>query len=189
MGIQELKAKAYELAGVSNTAQLKAKYRAIGNLNLRLKSSWQQAIDFLKTSPEAEQTATKSIINLKAEVYKIAQASTTQQLKRKYKALNSLNFSLKASWEKAFKILQRDQTDFQAWLENPAEEYKELFAEIESVSKALSEKNHNAQHLGEEAKEMAENLENLSQEAQAEVRELKQISEAADRIAQQAELN
>jgi len=78
MGINDLKAKAYELAGVSDTQQLKAKYQPIGDLNLRLKSSWQQAVALLEAG--LQPTSAKSISDLKAEVYALAQVAQTREL-------------------------------------------------------------------------------------------------------------
>jgi hypothetical protein len=103
MGINDLKAKAYELAGVSDTQKLKAKYQPIGELNLRLKSSWQQVIALLEA--DLQPTPAKNITDLKAEVYALAQVAQTEELKGKYPSLSSLNFSFKSSWETALNLL------------------------------------------------------------------------------------
>lgn len=198
MGINDLKAKAYELAGVSTTQQLKAKYATIGALNLRLKASWQQAVDFLHTNPVSDRpidpvsdprTPAKTIADLKAEVYALAHVSTPQQLKAKYDSLGALNFSFKISWEKALDLLATSQPDFQAWLANPPEEYKALFAEIEMVSENFSNKLETAKQLGQDAHEMAVSLEQLAQSAQTEAISLRQEAENADWVAQKAKLN
>jgi len=189
MGINDLKAKAYELAGVTTTQQLKAKYGAIASLNLRLKASWQEAIAFLETNPVGDRATPKTIAELKAKVYALAQVSTPQQLKAKYESLRALNFSFKASWEKAFNLLEANQKDFQSWLDNPPEEYKALFAEIETTSEEFSTKLKRAKQLGEEAQNMATSLEQLAQEAQNEAEQMRQEAEIAYRVAQQANLN
>ncbi len=187
MGINDLKAKAYELAGVSNTQQLKAKYQPIGDLNLRLKSSWQQVIALLEA--DLRPTPTKSISDLKAEVHALAQVAKTRELKTKYPSLSSLNFSFKSSWETAFNLLQADRPDFQNWLKNPPEEYRDLFKDIESVSAEFGDKVKKAKHLGEDALAMAESLEQLAEEAQTEAEELRQEAETAARVARRANLN
>lgn len=187
MGINDLKAKAYELAGVSNTQQLKAKYRPIGELNLRLKSSWQQVVALLEAGLQS--TPANSISHLKAEVYDLAQVAQTGELKAKYPSLSSLNFSFKSSWETALNLLQADRPDFQNWLKNPPEEYRDLFKDIESVSTEFGDKVKKAKHLGEDALEMAKSLEQLAEEAQAEAEHLRQEAETAARVAQRANLN
>lgn len=189
MGINDLKARAYELAGVTTTQQLKAKYKAIAPLNLRLKACWQEAIALLKTNPVGDRVNPKTITELKAEVYALAQVSTPQQLKAKYELLRAINFSSKTSWEKALNLLAANQPDFQAWLANPPEEYKALFAEIETTSEEFSTKLERAKQLGEEAQNMASSLEQLAQEAQNEAEQMRQEAEIAYRVAQQAKLN
>ncbi|MFQ4140373.1 hypothetical protein PGN35_029070 [Nodosilinea sp. PGN35] len=189
MGINDLKARAYALAGVTTTQQLKTKYVAIAQLNLRLKASWQKAIAFLETKPVSDRVNPKTLSKLKAEVYAIAQVSTTQQLKAKYASLNALNFSFRTSWERALKLLASDPQDFQSWLANPPEEYKDLFAEIETTSQEFSTKLERAKRLGEEAQKMATSLEQLAQEAQDESEQMWQEAELAYRVAQQAKLN
>ncbi|MEO1070022.1 MAG: hypothetical protein AAFW95_13030 [Cyanobacteria bacterium J06638_6] len=189
MGINDLKVKAYGLAGVTTTQQLKAKYTAIARHNLRLKASWQQAIAFLETNPVSDRSPVKTITELKAEVYTLAQVSTTQQLKAKSPALGALNFSFKASWEKALTLLAASSEDFQTWLTNPPEEYKALFAEIETVSEDFSTHLEKAKQLGQEALTMAIGLEQLAQDTQAEANELRTAAETAAQQAQQAQLN
>lgn len=189
MDIKELKAKAYELAGVSNTQQLKARYQTINKLNLRLKSSWQDVVDFLRTHPVANQIPPQTIHELKVAVYTLAQVSTTQELKTRYKALRTLNFSFRSSWTTALEFLNANQQDFQTWLANPPEDYKALFAEIDSASNDFRVKLEQAKILGKDARKMAESLEQLAQEAQEDVENLRGEAEIAYQVAQQAELN
>lgn len=187
MGINDLRAKAYKLAGVSNTQQLKAKYQPIRELNLRHTSSWQQAIALLEA--DLQPTPAKSIGDLRAEVYALAQVTQTKALKTKYPSLSALNFSFKSSWETALTLLQADQPNFQNWLENPPEEYKELFKNIESVSAEFGDKLEKAKHLGQDALAMAENLEQLAEAAQTEAEDLRKEADIAARAARQANLN
>lgn len=189
MGINDLKARAYKLAGVTTTQQLKAKYAAIAQLNLRLKASWQEAIAFLETKPVSDRVSPKTLGELKAEAYAIAQVSTPQQLKAKYTSLKALNFSFKTSWVKALSLLESNQKDFQSWLANPPEEYQALFAEIETTSKEFSTKLERAKQLGEDAQKMATSLEQIAQESQDESEQMWQEAKLAYRIAQQAKLN
>ncbi|WOD41155.1 hypothetical protein [Nodosilinea sp. E11] len=189
MRINDLKAKAYELGGVTTTQQLKAKYGAIAQLNLSLKTSWQNAIAFLETRPVGDPAPAKTIPELKAEVYALAQVSTLKQLRAKHESLKALNFSFKTSWETALTLLTAKPQDFQAWLDSPPEEYKALFAEIESVAEEFSTKLEKAKQLGQAAYEMATSIEQLGQDAQTESNQLRREAEAAYQVAQQAQLN
>ncbi|MBD0336763.1 MAG: hypothetical protein ICV62_14840 [Cyanobacteria bacterium Co-bin13] len=188
MEFSALKTEVYQLAGVSSTRQLKARYQPLASLNLRLKASWEKALDFFQANPVAQPAQIKTLSQLKSEVYALAQVSTPQQLKAKVEATRALNFSQKASWEKALALLQADQS-FQGWLSHPPEEYKDLFAEIESATTDLNKSLNKAQRLGQEAREMALSLEEQTAEVQKEAARLRQDREAARRLAQQAELN
>jgi hypothetical protein len=53
MKLQELKAKVYQLAGVSTTQQLKAQHSAIQSLDLRRKADWEKALIILQPQPPA----------------------------------------------------------------------------------------------------------------------------------------
>jgi hypothetical protein len=189
MKIQVLKAHAYELAGVTNTQELKANYDRIRRLNLRRKAAWQEAVEFLKTQPIPNHAGAKTIHELKAAVYKLAQVSGTKQLKANYASLGQLNFSFKSAWETALDLLQDNLSDFEAWRESPPEEYRELFADIESTSHALGESIGKAKALGKDAKEMAASLEKLGQEAKAEAEHLREDADTHLRVARQAEFN
>jgi len=126
---------------------------------------------------------------LKAKVYKLAKVSTTRQLKAKYEEIKTLDMRRTVSWEKAITIVQKHQDDFKDWLENPIEEYRELFAEIEVVSEEYDKKLAEAKQLGKGVISIASNLEALSEECQDEAARLRQEVKATRRIARQAELN
>jgi hypothetical protein len=188
MQLPALKAEVYQLAGVSNPRQLKARYRPLASLNLRLKSSWETALEFLKSNPEAGAAQPKTLPELKAEVYALAQVTTPRQLKAKVPATQSLNFSQRASWEKALALLTPQPT-FEGWLSQPPDEYKDLFADIEAATTSLNKALDKAQRLGQEAQDMATDLEEEAIAAQQEAADLKQALEAAQRLARRAELN
>ncbi len=189
MGINQLKAKAYALAGVTTTQQLKANYTAIAALNLRLKVSWQQVVAFLENNPPVQPNLDKTMATLKAEVYTLAGVANTQQLKARYEDFRALNFSYKAAWQTALAQLQAEPSDFQTWLANPPEEYKALFADIESVSADFNAKLDKAKALGQDARTMAEGLEQLAEDAQAEANQLRQEADLAYEVAQRSRLN
>lgn len=126
---------------------------------------------------------------LKAQVYELAEVSTTPQLKSKYEAVQSLDMRRKASWQQALTIVQNRQREFQDWLENPPDKYKELFTEIRLVSQSFDDKLVEAKQLAAEVNAIADSLEDLAQECQDEADSLKQEVKAAQRVAKQAELN
>ena len=49
MKLAELKAKVYELSGVTTTKQLKARYKDLKTLDLRCKDAWAKALAFLQS--------------------------------------------------------------------------------------------------------------------------------------------
>lgn len=126
---------------------------------------------------------------LKMKVYELANVSTTHQLKAKYEEINALDMRRKVSWEKALTLVQKHQNEFRNWLENPPEEYKELFAEVEAISREHDNKFTDVKQLAKELITMADHLEALSQDCQEEADHLKQEVKSAREIAKQAELN
>jgi predicted TIM-barrel fold metal-dependent hydrolase len=52
MKLDELRTKVYEVAQVSTTRQLKAKYEQIKALDMRRKASWEKALDVVQPPPD-----------------------------------------------------------------------------------------------------------------------------------------
>jgi chromosome segregation ATPase len=126
---------------------------------------------------------------LKVKVYELAEVNTTQQLKAKYADIKTLDMRRKGSWEKALTVVQRQQTEFGAWLGNPPEEYKNLFSEIAEVSQEYDRKSAKVKQLTQEALTTAASLETLAEECQDEANQLKQNVKASRKDAKRAELN
>ncbi|MBW4541472.1 MAG: hypothetical protein KME43_20365 [Myxacorys chilensis ATA2-1-KO14] len=126
---------------------------------------------------------------LKTQVLELAEVETTQQLKAKCAALRSLDMRHKASWEKALCVLKPSDSEFQAWLENPPEEYREVFAEIDSTAKQFDQVLTQARQLGQDINAIAENLEESVADLEAEAEQLQQEIQVGRRIAKQAERN
>jgi mevalonate kinase len=126
---------------------------------------------------------------LKAKVYQLSGVNTTKQLKAKYEEIKTLDMRLKTSWEKTLVILEKQPSEFEEWLENPPEEYKELFSEITKVSQKYDRKSAKTKHLAREVLSIANNLEELAEEYQDEANQVKQEVESAKRISKQARLN
>lgn len=126
---------------------------------------------------------------LKAKVYELAGVNTTQQLKVKYEEIKTLDMRRKISWEKALSVVQEQQSEFGKWLENPPEEYKDLFSEITEASQKYDQKSAKTKQLVQEVLSMANSLETLAEECQDEAAQLKRDVKTSRRIAKQAELN
>ncbi|MBD2094259.1 hypothetical protein H6F90_03740 [Trichocoleus sp. FACHB-591] len=126
---------------------------------------------------------------LKAKVYELAKVTTTQQLKVKYEEIKTLDMRRRASWEKALSVIQSQRNEFETWLENPPEEYKDLFAEIKGASQKYDQKSTEAEQLAQEVLLMANSFEALANECQDEAVQLEKEVEASRRIRKQAELN
>ncbi|MEH2052463.1 hypothetical protein [Nostoc sp.] len=126
---------------------------------------------------------------LKAKVYELAGVNNTKQLKAKIQEIKTLDMRLKISWEKTIAILQKPQSEFEEWLENPPEEYKNIFSEITEVSEKYEQKSVQTKQLAREVLSIANNLEELAEESQDEANKIKQEIEITRRISKQARLN
>ncbi|MCW5317156.1 hypothetical protein GTQ43_26100 [Nostoc sp. KVJ3] len=126
---------------------------------------------------------------LKAKVYELAGVNNTKQLKAKNQEIKTLDMRLKTSWEKTLAILQKPQSEFEDWLEDPPEEYKDIFSEITEVSQKYDRKSAQTKQLAREVLSVANNLEELAGEYQDEADQIKQEIEITRRISKQARLN
>ncbi|BCL37116.1 hypothetical protein [Nostoc sp. MS1] len=126
---------------------------------------------------------------LKAKVYELAGVNTTKQLKAKYKDIQALDMRLKSSWEKTLTIVQKSQSEFEDWLENPSEEYKELFSEITETLEQYDHKSAQTKQLVQEIVSIADDLEELAKESQNEANQIKQEVKVTKLISKQARLN
>ncbi|MFN6564498.1 MAG: hypothetical protein RMY28_032535 [Nostoc sp. ChiSLP01] len=126
---------------------------------------------------------------LKAKVYELAQVNTTKQLKAKYKEIQTLDMRLKASWQETLTILKKSQSEYEKWLENPPEEYKELFSEITEALETYDQKSAQTKNLAQEIISIADDIEELAEEYQNEAEKLKQEVEINKRISKKARLN
>ncbi|MBD2412768.1 hypothetical protein FACHB389_07125 [Nostoc calcicola FACHB-389] len=126
---------------------------------------------------------------LKAKVYELAQVNTTKQLKAKYKEIQTLDMRLKTSWQETLAILQKSQNEYENWLENPPQEYKELFSEITEALEKYDQKSTQTKKLAQEIVSIADELEELAEESQNEAEQIKQEVEVTKRISKKARLN
>lgn len=131
---------------------------------------------------------------LKAKVYELAEVSTTQQLKAKYEEIKTLDMRRKASWEKALTVIQNKhiqnkQRDFETWLDNPPDEYKDLFSAIKDASQKYDQKSMKTKQLAQEVLLMANNLEALADECRDEAAQLEREVKVSRQVRKRAELN
>jgi len=130
-----------------------------------------------------------SLKNLKTEVYELANVATTQQLKALRPEWRSLDLRRKANWQLIHTQLQELSGDFEAWLANPPEEYRELFAEIADVTTAYGNSIAEGKLLSAELQLAADELEELSSDCSSEASAIRQQEQAARKQAKARRLN
>ena len=115
-----------------------------------------------------------SFKDLKNIVYKLAGVSTTKSLKLFISEFKSLDFRRRSSWDIALKTISKiDSTkQFEDWRQNPPEEYKDLFSEIENVSEAYNRSIEEGLKISKSIKDEAKDLQKLSDELSDEVKKL-----------------
>jgi len=126
---------------------------------------------------------------LKAKVYELAGVNSTKQIKAKYKEIKTLDMRLKTSWQQTLAIVQKSQSEFEEWLENPPEEYKELFSEITEALQEYEHKSAQTKQLVQEIVSIADNLEELAEESQKEANQIKQEVKVTKLTSKKARLN
>ncbi len=135
------------------------------------------------------------LADLRKEAYRVAEVSTTRQLKAEYSEIKPLDMRYKVSWEKAIAILKsvksnkKSALDFENWLNNPPEELKDLFAEAESALGAFDSKLEKAKRLTSAAQAMAGSLDEFAEASLAEAQRLANVAKGIDDISKQANLN
>ena len=95
----------------------------------------------------------------------------------------------KVSWETALKFLEKRGSNFDTWLDNPPEEYRELFSEIQDVSKKYDQSSLKTKHLVQDLQSIANSLEVAAAELQDEAIQLNNQNKLAHKVNKQAELN
>jgi hypothetical protein len=125
--------------------------------------------------------------DLKVKVYALADVSTTSELKQKYAELRSLDLRRKDAWQTALSIVE--SPEFESWLENPPEEYRELFEQTAQVFEEFDQQVAAVRQLSSEGNAISDQLDQLSEEFAAEAAELEREVQAARRMAKQAEQN
>uniref|UniRef100_B8HYY6 Uncharacterized protein n=1 Tax=Cyanothece sp. (strain PCC 7425 / ATCC 29141) TaxID=395961 RepID=B8HYY6_CYAP4 len=126
---------------------------------------------------------------LKSKAYALSGTSNVRQLKDKYEDIRALDMRRKSSWEAAIVIIEKHQQEFQDWLANPPDEYKELFAEIDGVTKAYSEKVSEIEEISSELLAIGDELEAMAEDYEDQADQLIENLQLTRQVARQAELN
>ncbi|WP_017328036.1 hypothetical protein [Synechococcus sp. PCC 7336] len=126
---------------------------------------------------------------LKQKVYKLAKVESTNQLKSKYQDFRKLDMRRKQSWKDAFVILVERNKEFDSWVKNPPDEYKEIFVDIESTLQDFDLKLDKANKLRKIVSQSADDLERLAEEYDDEALDLLKEIKSRGIIERKANLN
>ena len=129
------------------------------------------------------------IKELRSKVYELAKVDSTKQLKVKYANFKTLDMRFKVSWKTALQFLEEEGSDFDTWLANPPEEYKELFSEIQKVSDKYDQSSLKRKHLVQNLQSITDSLEATAAELQDEATQLDKQNNLAREVNEQAKLN
>ena len=136
-----------------------------------------------KTAPNKNKGDKKqSLKDLKSDVYKLAGVNTTKKLKLLRSEFKSLDFRRKSNWEIALKTLSTTSStkQFEDWRQNPPEEYKDLFSEIEDVSNSYNQSIEEGLKISKSIKEEAKDLQKTSDDLSNEAKKLNDDATSAE---------
>jgi len=123
-----------------------------------------------------------SLKDLKSDVYKLAGVNTTKKLKLLRSEFKSLDFRRKSNWEIALKTLSTTPStkQFEDWRQNPPEEYKDLFSEIEDLSNSYNQSIEEGLKISKSIKEEAKDLQKTSDDLSNEAKKLNDDATSAE---------
>ena len=136
-----------------------------------------------KSAPNKNKVDKKqSLKDLKSDVYKLAGVNTTKKLKLLRSEFKSLDFRRKSNWEIALKTLSTTPStkQFEDWRQNPPEEYKDLFSEIEDVSNSYNQSIEEGLKISKSIKEEAKDLQKTSADLSNEAKKLNDDATSAE---------
>ena len=136
-----------------------------------------------ESAPNKNKGAKKqSLKDLKSDVYKLAGVNTTKKLKLLRSEFKSLDFRRKSNWEIALKTLSTTPStkQFEDWRQNPPEEYKDLFSEIEDVSNSYNQSIEKGLKISKSIKEEAKDLQKTSDDLSNEAKKLNDDATSAE---------
>lgn len=151
------------------------------------------------------------LTDLKATVYRLANVTTTKHLKAQYESIKPLDMRYKVSWEKALVTLQElrskqldpsdanksdsktsktnSEVNFEQWINNPSNEYRDLFADADAAIQAFDTKLSKTKKLTKTALAMVESLDEFAEASSAEAKRLATITQQDQKNTQEANLN
>lgn len=130
-----------------------------------------------------------SLAALRSQVLTLAKVSSTKELKQANVDLRHLDFRFKTSWRSALGVLEQAAVAMEEWDRNPAEDYKELFAEIDQAAAAYSASIEQGLKLSSQLRDAADDLEAVAGELRQEAEELKTIEQASRKQRRARSLN
>ncbi len=148
-------------------------------------------ISKLNNSKQGTSRAKPKLKELKSQVYRLACVGSTKALKSLRSEFISLDFRRISSWQLALVLLKDGSTEqtFEEWRSNPPEEYKELFSEINKVSRSYKKSIERGLNLSKTLRKSAEGMEEIAQDLSSEVDTLNQEASMAEVQAQISQFN
>ena len=110
----------------------------------------------------ARPSSSPRLAELKLHVYALAGVSSTRALKLSHAEFAGLDFRRRNAWPRAEEVLTQphgNEQTFEQWLSAPPEEYRDLFADINTVSSAYQQGMNNLRAASRELLAAAEDLE------------------------------
>ena len=111
----------------------------------------------------------KELDSLKKKVYQLANVKNTKALKGSDVKFASLDFRKQESWEITFRHLKK----YENFKENPPEQYRELFDEINQVNKEAKDSLLKSRKTFKKVEKSLKELEALTKETKEDVESIK----------------
>jgi len=128
------------------------------------------------------------LAELKKEAYGLAKVDNTKALKALSSNFVKLDFRRKDHWKKAITILKKEPS-YEEWCAEPPEKYRELFAEIDQVSKDSEKIIEQGDQFIKGLEKDTNSLERIANECQEEADSLREEAMAAIRQERKSRLN
>ena len=128
------------------------------------------------------------LAELKKEAYDLARVNSTKALKALDIRFRGLDFRRKDDWKKAINMLKKEPS-YEEWCAEPPEKYRELFAEIDQVSKDSEKIIEHGHQLIKGLEEDTNSLERIAKQCQEEADSLREEAISAIRQERQSRLN
>ncbi len=128
------------------------------------------------------------LAELKKEAYGLAKVSNTKALKALDIRFGRLDFRRKDDWKKAITMLKKEPS-YVEWCAEPPEKYRELFVEVDQLSKDSEKIIEQGHQLIKGLEKDTNALEGIAKECQEEANSLRDEAIAAIRQERRSRLN